>query len=180
MIHLINDLLNVARIEEGKYIYNFQSIDIEKEINSLIEIYNKELIKKRIQLEFKKNKANLSLITGDKEKIRLVIQNLLENAIKYNKDGGKINILLEENESEIKFSIEDTGVGLPAGENKRIFDKFFRGSNVVKMETEGSGLGLFICKNIIESHGGKIWFKSEENKGTSVCFTLPIKKAGPV
>ena len=75
----------------------------------------------------------------------------------------------------IKFSIKDTGVGIPKDQQERVFTKFFRGANVMRMDTEGTGLGLFITKNIIEAHGGKIWFESEENKGTTFFFTLPVK-----
>ncbi len=72
--------------------------------------------------------------------------------------------------------MEDTGVGIPEDQQARVFSKFFRGANVVKMETEGTGLGLFIVKNVIEAHGGKIWFESEEGKGAKFHLTIPIKK----
>jgi signal transduction histidine kinase len=77
---------------------------------------------------------------------------------------------------EIELSVKDTGVGIPKGQQERVFSKFFRGANVIRMEAEGSGLGLFITKNIIEAHGGRIWFNSEENKGATFYFVLPLKK----
>lgn len=112
----------------------------------------------------------------DIEKIALAFQNLVDNALKYTQSGGTITISLKKEEHEIKISVKDTGVGIPKDQQVRVFNKFFRGANVMRMETEGSGLGLFIAKNIIEAHGGKIWFKSDESKGTTFWFTLPAKK----
>ncbi len=111
----------------------------------------------------------------DEEKIKLAINNLLNNAIRYTPPGGRVKIGLSYGIKEIGFRIQDSGVGIPKNQQKRVFSRFFRGSNITKMKTEGTGLGLFITKNIIESHRGKIWFESEENKGTTFYFTLPIK-----
>ena len=85
-----------------------------------------------------------------------------------------MTVLLKNVKKEIEFSIKDTGIGIPITEQKKIFIKFFRAANAIIKETEGSGLGLFIVKNIIEAHNGKIWFESEEKKGTTFFFTLPI------
>jgi signal transduction histidine kinase len=87
-----------------------------------------------------------------------------------------IDITIEELGEEVLFKIRDDGVGIPEDQQSRIFTKFFRGENVIRLETEGSGLGLYATKNIIESHKGKIWFQSEEGKGTTFCFTLPKDK----
>jgi two-component system sensor histidine kinase VicK len=106
----------------------------------------------------------------------IVVQNLLENAIKYTPENGNINISLEKDEESILFKIKDSGVGIPADQQERIFTKFFRGSNVIRLETDGSGLGLYTTKNIVESHNGKIWFESEEGKGTTFFVSLPVVK----
>jgi signal transduction histidine kinase len=131
------------------------------------------LDKKNLKFKFKKPKG-LPKVRVDIEKISLAIQNLLENAIRYNKIGGEIELVLKKKDSEIEFSIRDTGIGIPKNQQERIFTKFFRAPNALKLETEGSGLGLFIVKNIIEAHGGRIWFESEEGKGTTFYFTLPV------
>jgi signal transduction histidine kinase len=172
MINLINDLLNVTRIEEGRYLYRPVLADIVPICQSVIDSYREEIEKKNLKFEFKKPKE-LPKVRVDIEKISLAIQNLLENAIRYNREGGEIEIVLKEKEKEIEFSIRDTGIGIPKDQQNRVFTKFFRAPNAMRMETEGSGLGLFITKNIIEAHGGKIWFKSEEGKGTTFYFTLP-------
>lgn len=174
MIHLINDLLDVARIEEGKYLYEPAPARLEPIVESVINLFQKEITDKKITFNFKKSEKKLPKAVIDAEKIRLAVQNLLENAVKYVLPGGKITILLECNKNEIKFTIKDNGIGIPQDQQSRLFTKFFRGINVEKIDTTGSGLGIFITKNIIEAHGGKIWFESEEGKGTTFYFSLPI------
>ena len=182
MISLINDLLNITRIEEGKYLYKPTLADFENIVHFVINSLQEEIARKKIVLDFEKPKTKLPRITIDTEKIRLVVQNLLDNAVRYTPLHGRITILLEiikfhdKDEREIIFSIKDTGVGIPQDQQPRVFTKFFRGANVMRMDTEGTGLGLFISKNIVEAHGGKIWFESEERKGTTFYFTLPVKE----
>jgi PAS domain S-box-containing protein len=176
MITLINDLLNVTRIEEGRYIYQLLSYDLVEITQSVIDSYKGEIERKDINFEFKKPEKKLPKILVDEEKIKIAIENLLDNAVRYIFPGGKITISLELLENEIQFKIEDTGIGIPRDEQPRVFTKFFRGVNAIRMETEGSGLGLFVTKNIIEAHGGRIWFKSEEGKGSTFYFALPLKR----
>lgn len=182
MINLINDLLDATRIEEGKYLYKPTLADFENVVHFVINSYQEEIARKKIFLDFEKPKTKLPKITMDVEKIRLAIQNLLDNAVKYTPPRGRITILLEivkfydRDEKEIAFSVRDTGVGIPKDQQARVFIKFFRGANATRMNTEGTGLGLFISKNIIEAHGGKIWFESEEGRGTTFYFTLPVKE----
>lgn len=175
MINLVNDLLNVTRIEEGRYLYHLVSVDFVSIVESLIKNYEEEAKRKDIDIYFQKPEK-LAKVKVDVEKITLAVQNLLENAIKYTLPGGIVVVAIEEKKKEVEFSIKDTGVGIPKDQQHRIFTKFFRGTNAIKLETEGSGLGLFIAKNIIESHGGRIWFKSEEGKGTTFYFTLPLEE----
>jgi len=173
MIRLVNDLLNVSRIEEGRFVYKMVLSDIVSICQSVINSCQEEIKRKNLELEFYKP-PELPKINIDVEKISLALQNLIENAVRYTPKGGKISISLEPKENYIEFSIKDTGIGIPKDQQSRVFTKFFRGTNAVKLETEGSGLGLFIAKNIIEAHRGKIWFESEEGKGTEFYFTLPM------
>lgn len=179
MIGLINDLLNVTRIEEGRYLYRPILLDIKSIVQSLVNLYKEEAEKKKIKIEFKKPEKSLPRLMLDKEKITLAIQNLLENAIRYTPRGGQVKVSLKHVKKEVEFSVKDTGVGIPRDQQGNIFTKFFRGANVLRMETEGSGLGLFIAKNVIEAHGGKIWFESEENVGTTFYFTIPAQEEFP-
>jgi len=174
MILLVNDLLDVTRIEEGRYLYKPTLADIKEITQSAIDLYKGGIQKKKIKFEFKKPKEKLPEVLVDLEKIKLVIDNLLSNAIKYTPDGGKVTVSISRGKKEIEFSIKDTGIGIPKDQKEKVFSKFFRGTNVLKTGVEGTGLGLFITKNIVEAHEGKIWFESEEGKGTTFFFTLPI------
>ena len=177
MIELINDLLDITRIEEGRYLYQPILTNLESVAQFVINSYKEEIERKKLKFEFKKPEKKLPVML-DVEKMRLAVQNLLDNAIRYTPPGGQVTISLKhvKGEKEIEFLIKDTGVGIPKDQQERIFTKFFRGVNVMRMETEGTGLGLFIAKNIIEAHEGKIWFESKENVGTTFHFTLPVKE----
>lgn len=174
MIGLINALLDVARIEEGRYLHKSTLTDIEPVVQFVMNSYKEEIKRKKLRFKFKKPKLKLPKVKVDVEKIRLAIDNLLDNAIRYTPAGGEVTVSLKCVKKEIELSVKDTGVGIPKDQQKRVFTKFFRGVNVMRLETEGTGLGLFIAKNIIEAHGGRIWFESEEKKGTTFHFTLPI------
>jgi len=178
MIGLINDLLDITRIEEGRYLSKPVLASFEEIVTSVLDFCQQEIIRKEINLELEKPQIKLPQASMDVEKIKLVVQNLIENAIKYTPLGGKITVSVgyREDKKEIIFSVKDTGVGIPKDQQSRVFTKFFRGANVMRMETEGSGLGLFISKNIIEAHGGKIWFESKEGQGTTFYMVLPVEK----
>ena len=176
MIILINNLLDVAKIEEGKYIYRPTIENIEKLIESVIKTYKQEIKAKNINFVFKKPVLKIPETRMDVEKINLAIDNLLNNALRYTPFKGKVTISLKCDIKEIEFSIKDNGIGIPKDQEKEIFTKFFRAVNAKKVKPEGSGLGLFVVKKIVEAHKGKIWFETEENKGTTFYFILPIKK----
>jgi len=176
MICLVRDLLNVARIEEGKYLYRLSLGDIGQIVQREIDGYKNLVKQKKLKVEIKRPKKILHKVMADVEKMKIAVRNIFNNAIKYTSPGGKIIISLKGNEKEIEVQIADTGLGIPQHEQEKVFTKFFRGTNIKKIDTEGTGLGLYITKNIIEAHGGRIWFKSKENKGTTFYFTIPVKK----
>lgn len=174
MISLINDLLNVTRIEEGRYVYKPELVHLEDLVKKVKKEYQGEIKRKDLKFNFNHPSKKLPKVKVDAEKIKLAISNFVDNAVRYTPRGGEVTINLERKEEEIEFSITDTGIGIPQDQQKRVFSKFFRGANAVRMETEGTGLGLFITKNIIEAHGGEVWFKSEKGEGSTFYFTLPI------
>ncbi len=172
MIQLVNDLLDVDHIESGKFTYHFVPLNLRDVVESvLLEVipltYKKDI---KIKLEAPEN---LPKISGDPEKMRMVVQNLLDNAVRYTMSGGVVIIRLKMEGKEVISEIEDTGIGIPAGQQGSVFKKFFRGSNAMKLVTDGSGLGLFIVQEILQKHGGKVSFKSTEGKGTIFTFSIP-------
>ena len=177
IIQLVNDMLNVARIEDGRFGYEFASADIVKTITGVVDGYALKAEEKKIKLVFEKPKENIAALKIDSARIELVLQNLIDNALKYTPDNGRIIVALSVIKDYVQISVKDSGVGVPEGQEDRLFSKFFRGSNVIKMQTEGTGLGLFITKNIIVRHGGKIWVETEEGKGTTFNFTIPTKES---
>jgi PAS domain S-box-containing protein len=176
MIRLVNDLLDVTRIEEGRFLYNLKKKDIRTLVKKVIASSKERAERKGVELRLKGFNKEVPNILVDVEKISLVFQNLLDNAIHYTGSGGYIEISLkyQKEDNQLLFSFKDTGIGIPKDQHKRVFSKFFRGANAIKTETEGTGLGLFISKNIVDAHGGKIWFESKENQGTTFYFTLPL------
>lgn len=174
MIYLINDLLDVSKIEENKFIYNKIDYSLEEILNKSLKRFKDILEIKNINLKIHKPDQFLPKVKIDKSKMEIVFQKLIENAIKYSLKGGEISITLEKDDKNVIFKIKDYGAGIPKDQQERIFSKFFRGSNAVKLETDGTGLGLYTTKSIINSHKGKIWFESVEGEGTTFYFTIPI------
>jgi signal transduction histidine kinase len=175
IIVLVNDMLNVSRIEEGRFGYSFEQSDFSEVLDMVISSLEGKLKDKKMKLLVDKP-DNIPLVYMDKSKMTMVVQNLTENAVKYTPEFGTVQIGLEVSKKFFRVRVQDNGVGIPAEDKVKLFSKFFRASNVVRLQTEGSGLGLFIVKNIIEKHGGTIICNSEEGKGTEFIFTLPLEK----
>ncbi len=174
MVALVNDLLTLSHAEEMSISYQFEKVDLLYLIEQTIFDFSGETNKKNIELIFLKPDSPISPVNCDKEMIRVVIQNLLENAIKYSNPGGMVFISIKQDGGDIQISVRDTGIGINEDNKESIFKKFYRAPNAIEKEMIGSGLGLFTTKNIIERHKGKIWFESIKNKGTTFFVSLPI------
>jgi len=175
MIHLINDLLNVARIEEGRFMYHPKTVDLIEVLEAVIESAEELAKKKGITLKLVKPKdGKAKIVKIDIEKISLAFKNLVENAIFYTPERGDVIISVKKKKNEIFVSVQDTGIGIPKNQHDKVFGKFFRADNAIRMETEGTGLGLFIVKNVVAAHNGQVSFESEEGKGTTFTFSLPL------
>ncbi|MFA7385789.1 MAG: HAMP domain-containing sensor histidine kinase [Candidatus Paceibacterota bacterium] len=172
---LVEDFFIASRIQEEKINLKREDVDLKKTTEDAIsrfKIFAENLdVKISLQVD-----ENIPFVFIDPSQIKLVIENLLDNAICYNKKNGQVNISITKKNSKVYFKIEDSGFGIPKEDQKNIFEKFFRSKNSQKRKEKGTGLGLFITKSIIENEKGKIWFKSEEEKGTTFYFYLPIKK----
>jgi len=175
MKELISDLLTVSRIETVNFSIKKEDVSLENIIEELILKSDSFAKASNVEIEFKK-KADLPKIFTDPSCVRQAIESLLDNAIRYIKDKGKVVMSLEKKGKSLYFEIKDNGVGIPKEEQKYIFQKFFRSENILRYQTQGSGLSLYIAKSIIEKIGGKIDFKSQEGIGSTFWFILPISK----
>ncbi len=174
LIQIVNDFLDVIQMEEGYYEYRFKKNNIIDILEKLLDIAKFTAKDKKLTFKFTKPDKIIPNFAFDAQKIKTVIQNILDNAVTYTPSGGKITINLLQKNNYVTVEISDTGIGIPKNEMKHIFTKFFRSKKALHTETDRSGLGLFIVKNIIDAHNGKIKITSEENKGTSVIFSLPL------
>jgi len=174
VIRLINQMLVVTRIESGRIQYEYIPLRIENLIDSVLRDFVGHSETVGVEIIFHKPDTALPYIQADSEKIHSVIQNLVENALQYTRRGGKIELSTELQEGFVKVFVKDNGIGIPEKQKSGIFNKFFRAENATKERADGSGLGLYIIKRIVESHGGLVGFDSEENVGTTFYFTLPI------
>ncbi len=174
MVDLVNALLNVSRIELGTFTVEPELLSIESIAISLIHEVQSQIKAKKIKFS-KKIDKNLPKIKSDPKLLRMVFQNILSNAIKYTPKNGKVSMEIIKQKTDILIKVSDSGYGIPEDQKDKIFTKLFRADNIRAMDTEGTGLGLYIIKSIINDMGGKIWFESKENKGTIFYVTIPLK-----
>lgn len=177
MIRLVNMLLEVHRIESGRFMFTKRPLSLQELTEKNIEAeknYSKEF---GVTVTFEV-RASHTRVDADKDKLQMAIQNLLDNAIRYSRPKGMVSLSIEEiNGHMLLWKIVDTGVGIPEDEQKYIFSKFYRAQNARTYQAEGNGIGLYLSKKIVEEHGGSIGFTSKENSGTTFWFTIPILSA---
>lgn len=181
LVHLVNDLLSLSRIESGKMKLEHAPTNVGEIIKSVIEELQIKAEERGLKLAFKKPAGSSSQILLDKEKIRNVVLNLIDNAIRYTKKGSiTINIKEQREKSKettILISVADTGEGMTKEEIAKLFESFSRGQAGTKLSTEGAGLGLYIARQFVEMHKGKIWAESEgKGKGSTFFVELPLKQ----
>jgi signal transduction histidine kinase len=176
MISLVNKLLVLNHTEDEDLKFSFEKTNILEVLEQTSFEFSGETHKKGVEFIFLRPEGEIPSINCDKEMIRVAFQNLIENAIKYSNENGKIFLSIKHNSEtkEIEISVRDTGIGISKEDQEKIFGKFFRGANAIVREGSGSGLGLFTTRNIIEHHKGKIWFESIPGSGTTFFITLPI------
>ena len=177
MVELVNTLLDVSRIELGTFFAESKPTDVVKLAQGAISEQKPQIGEKKIKISAS-FASGLPLVHTDPKLLRMVVQNLLSNAVKYTPDAGTIAVSLSlYTKKSVILKIADSGYGIPKNQQDKIFTKLFRADNVIGKDTEGTGLGLYIAKSIIEQSGGKLWFESVENKGTTFYATLPLKGA---
>lgn len=173
MIDLVNSLLNVSRIDMGTFAIDPKPINLADISESVISELVMQIKEKNIKFSAKYEK-NLPLVQADPKLARIIIQNLFSNAVKYTPNNGKVGVAINKDGESLMLKVSDSGYGIPIDAQDKIFTKLFRAENVRSKEVEGTGLGLYMVKSIVEESGGKVWFESLENKGTTFYVTIPL------
>lgn len=177
MASLLNDLLHAAHLEDDALKPDMQPVDGTQVAHELFK--DAESLAKKAGLTCYLRAPNRkAMFETDPTLVRIVLQNLISNAIKYSRKGKSVTIHLDMTDKKVAFSVEDEGVGIPSKDQERVFQRFFRAKNVRQMDTDGNGLGLYITKAIVERLGGTIGFKSRENSGTIFTATFPVGNVG--
>lgn len=173
MVGLINDLLNVSRMETGRFFLEPVEIDAEKMMAEEVKQLENHAKEKKLYLK-SEVKGKMPKIWGDETKIRQVMMNFIDNALYYTTQGG-VKVELSADKKDVTFKVVDTGIGVPKAQQKNLFTKFYRADNARHVRPDGTGLGIYLAKRVIDDHGGELIFHSEEGKGSTFGFKLPIK-----
>ena len=174
MIALVNLLLQLARVEAGRVKVEPVPVDLKATTEGVILTTKVNFDNKQQVIDIKTDPVPLPVVPMDQDMLWQVIQNLLSNANRYAPVASTIFVSIIQKDEEIEYSVKDTGIGIPKDQQGRLFEKFFRADNAISAVPEGSGLGLSLVKILVEGWGGKIWFETEENKGTEFHFTIPL------
>jgi two-component system, OmpR family, phosphate regulon sensor histidine kinase PhoR len=170
---LTDDLLKLARIEAGKLEVQFGPVQLAEVIERCAETAQLKANRKQITLEIEVP-PNLPAVHGDASLLRDVVQNLLDNAIQYTPEGGRVRVIATAGPREAVVTVDDTGMGIPLAEQERIFERFYRVDVARSREAGGTGLGLSIAKHIVEAHGGRLWVESEVGRGSKFSFSVSL------
>jgi PAS domain S-box-containing protein len=172
LAHQIGDLLEVSRLYAGGLLLEFAEWPLKPLIEQVIERFATQAGAK---FDFElRVPDDLPMVFADKARTRAVLENLVSNAVKYSPDGGVVRVTARTNEQHVVVSVTDQGIGIPKEEQSRLFERFYRVDNRLRRETQGAGLGLFLCKAIVEAQGGRIWVDSRPGHGSRFSFTLPL------
>jgi PAS domain S-box-containing protein len=181
MVALVDDLLNISRLELGTLAVEPEMTSLPALVRDVMEELHAQISERHHVVELKLDEK-LPTFMADPKVLRIVIQNIISNAVKYTRPKGKITITLAREDHSVRLDVADTGIGIPDSSKERIFEKFYRADNATAVVTDGTGLGLYFAKSVIEQSHGRLWFTSEENHGTTFSLTLPltgmIKKIG--
>jgi signal transduction histidine kinase len=173
LLNLIETLLNISRIESGRIEFNVQPINLVAVIEPIVSDFQKKAKERGLKLEFLPEK-NVPEALADREKTKEVISNLIDNSLKYTKQG-EVTVGLHQESRSVVFTCQDTGIGIDSEDVPRLFNKFVRGKGMMQVYTEGTGLGLYFARMVIENMGGRIWAESPgKEKGSKFSFSLPL------
>lgn len=168
---LVSKLLYTSRLDSGEFSLNKLLLDLPQEVQKVAKRFAAQAEIHNLEVDFP---PDLPPISADPEKVKVILTNLFDNAVKFSPQGGTITIKGESSENEALVTVADEGIGIPLRDQDRIFDRFYRVEDDSTKSTQGTGLGLYICKTLVEAHGGRIWTESELGKGSRFTFSLPI------
>ena len=174
IVKLVNALLEVSRIEAGTLVLNKVKVSLVDLTKAVLNDMQSYVEASNIKLEFNPE-PDLPDVWADRDRLLMIIHNLVDNAIRYSEGGKKVQVLIKRQDAWLVWEVLDQGIGIPDFQQKYVFQKFFRAANSSRFQTEGSGVGLYIVKNLVETLGGRVGFKSTEHKGSIFWFTLPVK-----
>lgn len=178
MVRLINDFLNVSRLQTGKFVIEKRPVDLAKIVQQ--EIASLEQNARAHDMKFSVTvPKKMPLLDLDENKIRQVIMNFADNAIYYSKEKSTIKVELRLDERDVYFTVKDTGIGVPVAEQAHLFGKFFRATNARQQRPDGTGVGLYLAKRVVSEHHGDVLFESKEGKGSTFGFRLPLGMLQP-
>lgn len=175
MVHLINDFLNVSRLQTGKFLIDKRPVSLAKVIEQELDSLATTAASRDLTFTFKPPKE-FPLLNLDEGKMRQVIMNFADNALYYSTPQTSIAVRLLIDGEDVVFTVKDSGIGVPVNEQSQLFSKFYRASNARKQRPDGTGVGLYLAKKVIDAHGGKVIFESIESKGSTFGFRLPLDK----
>lgn len=173
MSELASLMLDVSRIELGTFSDKFEEVDIKSVVDSVIRELKLESSQKKLQVGVE-YLSTTPLFIANPKLLRIIIQNLLGNAVHYTGEGGQVKVTVKLEKNQLQIEVKDTGIGIPHDVQSKIFTKLFRADNSKRVSPDGTGLGLYLVKSLLDKEKGNIWFTSEENKGTTFYVTLPI------
>jgi signal transduction histidine kinase len=176
MIRLVENMLSANKIEFNVYQLKFAPGDFVKTVEEAIDMNQGAARQKGVKIVFDKPVEALPSFSFDRERIIDIIDNLVDNAVRYAKENGEVRVAASFSNGAINCMIKDDGIGIPASEQKEIFTRFYRATNARSSDPNGNGLGLYIAKHLVEMHGGTLRFESAENQGTTFFITLPVKQ----
>jgi PAS domain S-box-containing protein len=174
LIQLVNELLDISRLERGKLTVSTQPVDLVTMTREVLAETDVLVQERRHRVSVSTGDHPLPAVRADAQLLRQVVMNLVSNAIKYTPEGGAIEVRFERDGDTLRWSIRDSGIGIPRSSQARLFEKFYRAENVSTLETEGTGLGLYLVRLIMEQLDGRVWCESEEGAGSTFRFTLPL------
>jgi PAS domain S-box-containing protein len=172
LIALVNDLLGVSRLENGKVVVRVEPVDLAALTGEAVRELMPLVTEKHLQISLPSS-DQAPLVAADRQLGKEVVANLLSNAVRYTPDGGSIRVELHQGNGAVEWAVHDTGIGVPESARRRLFEKFYRADNASTAHTEGSGLGLYIVRLILERSGGRVWYESRQGAGSTFRFTLP-------